>query len=199
VITLTIEKGLELIREYDRKQQFMNMLGQEEYWKKNRLTLWKQLDDNDIFDEVKDELAELNKINKSMKDKIVGGLVMVEFEHTERMLQVIAYRMETHFAERFRTKEEDEALKEEPKYFDHREEYDYDYTRGRGKNLRARRVTTKNLVVRHADLENFNKEITALYERYGVKDASKLRKGKRYFDVNELAKRYYSRYYKMGK
>jgi hypothetical protein len=39
VITLTIEKGLELIREYDRKQQFMNMLGQEEYWKKNRLTL----------------------------------------------------------------------------------------------------------------------------------------------------------------
>jgi hypothetical protein len=53
--------------------------------------------------------------------------------------------------------------------------------------------------VRHADLENFNREITALYERYGVKDASKLRKGKRYFDVNELAKRYYSRYYKMGK
>lgn len=199
VITLKMEKGLELIREYDKKQRFMNMLGQEEYWKKNRLTLWKQLDDNDIFDEVKDELEELNKINKSVKDKITGGLIMVEFEHTQRMLEVIAYRMQTHFAEKFKHREEQEAVKGEPKYFDHREEYDYDYNKGRGKSLRSRRVITKNLVVRHADLENFNREITALYDKYAVKDSSKLRKGKRYFDVNELAKRYYSKYYRMGK
>ena len=199
VITLTIERGLELIREYDRKQQFMNMLGQEEYWKKNRLTLWKQLDDNDIFDEVKDELVEITKINKTMKDKITGGLIMAEFEHTDYMLQKIAYRMEAHYAEKFKIREEQAALKTEPKYFSHQEDYNYDYTNGRGKSLRSRRIITQNLIVRHADMENFNREMTALYDRYAVKDSSKLRKGKRYFDVNELAKRYYRKYYKMGK
>jgi hypothetical protein len=134
-----------------------------------------------------------------MRDKITGGLIMVEFEHTERMLQVIAYRMEAHYAEKFKIREEQAALKAEPKYFSHAEDYNYDYNTGRGKSLRSRRVITQNLVVRHADLENFNREMTALYDKYAVKDASKLRKGKRYFDVNELAKRYYRKYYRMGK
>ena len=199
VITTRIEQALEVIRDYDKKQRFMNMLGQEEYWKKNRLILWKQLNDIDLTEEVKAELEELNKINKSMKDKITGGLIMVEFEHTERMLEVIAYRMEAHYAEKFKTREELAALNTEPKYFSHQEDYSWDKWDGRGKSLRSRRVMTQNLVVRHADLENFNREITALYDKYAVKDSSKLRKGKRYFDVNELAKRYYRRYYKMGK
>jgi hypothetical protein len=199
VITLTMERGLEIIREYDKKQRFMNILGQEEYWKKNRLTLWKELNNNDVIEEVKTELEELNKINKSVRDKIVGGLMMVEFEHTERMLELIAYRMEEHLAAKFKTREEQAALKTEAKYFSHQEDYNYDYNTGRGKSLRSRRVMTQNIIVRHADLENFNREMTALYDKYGVKDSSKLRKGKRYFDVNELAKRYYRKYYKMGK
>lgn len=199
VITTRIEPALKLIREYDKKQNFMNMLGQDEFWKKNRLTLWKQLNEIDIYDEIKTDIDELNKINKSVKEKINGGLIMVEFEHTERMLYVIAYRMEIHLSEKFKIREEQAALKEEPKYFNHQEDYNFDYTNGRGKSLRARRIITQNLVVRHADLENFNREITALYDKYAVKDASKLRKGRRYFDVNELAKRYYNRYYKMGK
>jgi hypothetical protein len=199
VITLTMERGLEIIREYDKKQRFMNILGQEEYWKKNRLTLWKELNNNDVVEEVKTELEELNKINKSVRDKIVGGLMMVEFEHTERMLVLIAYRMEEHLAAKFRTREEQAALKTEAKYFSHQEDYHYDYNTGRGKSLRSRRVMPQYIIVRHADLENFNREMTALYDKYGVKDSSKLRKGKRYFDVNELAKRYYRKYYKMGK
>ena len=199
VITVRIEPALKLIREYDKKQNFMNMLGQDEFWKKNRLTLWKQLNEITITDDENKELEELNKINKSVKEKIIGGLIMVEFEHTQRMLNAIAYRVETNLSERFRIREEQAALKTEPIYFTHHEDYNFDYTNGRGKALRSRRIHTQNLVVRHADLENFNREITALYKKYAVKDSSKLRNGRRYFDTNELAKRYYSRYYNMGK
>ena len=47
-LIINLLNALETIKKYDEKQQFMNMLGQDTFWKKNRLDLWRALSQDSV-------------------------------------------------------------------------------------------------------------------------------------------------------
>lgn len=181
--TVRLEQGLKIITEYHDKQKFMNMLGQENFWKKNRLLLWKDLQALDIKDTDEYRFAEAN------------ATIDTAFINTDIMINQIRYRIETYYNERF-TDREEKVLEQGNEFnFRHTNDYHYCHTNGRKKSLRTRKVSTANISVRHADLPNFERDLDALYKKYQVKDANKLRNGKRYFDVYDVSRRLVSLYY----
>jgi hypothetical protein len=180
VITTKLEDGLKTIKEYAQKQQFMNMLGQEAFWKKNRLLLWNELAKHAVTTQA-DE-----------KDHIIK----TDFINTDYMIGQIAYRLKEYYAQIYEHRESN--IIEGPQHYRTMDHYDYNQRDGRYKALRVRRVYPDNLEVRHADLIEFNREMEALYKKYKVKDANRLQKGKRYYDHNEAAKRLVRIHYKIG-
>ena len=183
--TVKLEQGLKIINEYHDKQKFMNMLGQENFWKKNRLLLWKDLQAADIKD------TDEYRYNEA------DATIETAFINTDIMINQIRYRIETYYNERFTDREEKvlEQGKDKDFNFRHSNDYYHDREYGRTKSLRTRRVSTAVISVRHADLVNFETELNALYKKYQVKDANKLRNGKRYFDVYDVSRRLVSLYY----
>ena len=181
--TVRLEQGLKTINEYHDKQKFMNMLGQENFWKKNRLLLWKDLQALDIKDTDEYRFAEAD------------ATIDTAFINTDIMINQIRYRIETYYNERF-TDREEKVLEQGTEFnFRHTNDYQHNREYGRQKSLRTRKVSTANISVRHADLVNFERDLDALYKKYQVKDPSKLRNGKRYFDVYDVSRRLVSLYY----
>jgi len=181
--TVKLEQGLKIINEYHDKQTFMNMLGQENFWKKNRLLLWKDLQAVDIKD------TDEYRYNEA------DATIETAFINTDIMINQIRYRIETYYNERFTDREENVLEQGKEFNFRHTNDYHYHNTTGRQKSLRTRKVSTANISVRHADLVDFERDLDALYKKYQVKDASKLRNGKRYFDVYDVSRRLVSLYY----
>jgi len=67
------------IKTYDEKQSFMNMLGQDTFWKKNRLDLWSALKSTSIDDQVFNTIPDDDRIYISR----------IPFKHTTHMLNDI--------------------------------------------------------------------------------------------------------------
>jgi hypothetical protein len=182
---MEVNDGLKVIREYDQKQKFMSMLGQEEFWKKNRLILWKQLDEMDITDHI---------LSLNIPDK---NIIHTDFINTDYMLNQIKYRLEAHYDEVYTKKEERVLSASDQTNLTHRDDYNYNHTHGRHKSLRTRLVSTKNLSVRHSDMQDFNRELDALYKKYAVLNVDRLKNGKRYFDTRSVSTRFVKLYYKL--
>lgn len=183
--TLRLEEALRCINTYNDKQKFMNMLGQEDFWKKNRLLLWKDLTALDIKD-----------TDEYKYDDFKAETIQTDFINTEIMLNQIKYRLQSYYDTIF-TKREESIIAEQERHFTHTDDNYYNNNIGRCKSLRTRRVNPEILSVRHADMESFNKELNALYKKYGVKDTIKIKNGKRYFNTYDLAQKMVKLYYKL--
>lgn len=180
-ITLRMQDALQVINAYNDKQKFMNALGQEDFWKKNRLLLWKELGTLDIKDTDDYKFGEED------------ATITTDFITTDRMLGQIAYRLGDYYNARF-AKREDSVMKETNAIRDMNDYY-FDDEHGRTKSLRTRRVSPSIISVQHADVENFRQELEALYNKYQVEEIEKVDNGKRYFDTYEVSRRLVSLYY----
>jgi hypothetical protein len=184
-VMMKLEDGLKVIKEYDDKQRFMNMLGQEEFWKKNRLILWKQL--NDIDDSETIISLDIPKDN----------IIYSDFITTDLLLKQIGYRLESYYHDIFNKREENILDKTIDTCMTHRDDYNYNHTHGRYKSLRTRCVSVRNLSIRHSDMEAFQRDVDALYKKYAVQNPDQLKKGKRYYSTYDLSKRMVRLYYKL--
>lgn len=176
VIKVELGPALNRIKNYDEKQKFMNMLGQDTFWKKNRLTLWTELSALDITD------------TNTPTDAI--NLPRVAFQHTDIMLRTIKDRL-THEAQIMI-----EQRRKIPTTNWEYNDYNHIYKDGERKYVdRAVRIDVPNHYIRTEDVEAFDRELSKLLDKYVVKDPTRLRNGKQRFNIRTLSNRYVERVY----
>lgn len=177
VIKLELGPALNRIKTYDDKQKFMNMLGQDTFWKKNRLDLW----------------TELNTIKVDDDRLLDDGLWLqrVAFQNTPIMLRTIKDRLKLEF----------ETLIQRDRKIPISDGWEYDdwnniYQNGeRVFVTRAVRIDVPNHFIRTDDVAAFDKELNKLLNKYVVKDPLRLRNGKKRFNHRTVANRYVERVY----
>ena len=172
-IIVELASGLATIKKYDEKQQFMNMLGQENFWKKNRLDLWSALKQDEV------ELPTADHIM----------LNTIAFQNTPIMLPTIKERL----------KHETENLIQQHRHKFKPECWGYDdfnhiYQGGeRHCVTRAVKIDVPNHYIRTEDLEKFDAELSKLLNKYIVKDPLRLKHGRQRFNFRTVANRYVER------
>lgn len=175
-IRLELGPALTTIKNYDDKQRFMNMLGQETFWKKNRLTLWTELKTLDIDD---DRLMDTE------------WLPDVAFQNTPIMLATLKDRLKVYCQLKIDQRRKIPTTGEW-QYDDH----NFVYSNGERKFVdRAVRVKVPNHYIRTEDVAAFDRELNKLLDKYVVKDPTRLRNGKQRFDVRSVSNRYVERVY----
>jgi len=174
-IKLELGPALNRIKTYDDKQKFMNMLGQDTFWKKNRLDLW----------------SELNTIKVDDDRLLDDGLWLqqVAFQNTPIMLATIKDRLKLEF----------EILVQRDRKIpvsDYWEYNDWNNIYQNGERVfvtRAVRIDVPNHFIRTEDVAKFDKELAKLLDKYVVKDPLRLRNGKKRFNHRTVANRYVER------
>jgi len=175
-ITLPLGPALNRIKTYDDKQKFMNMLGQDTFWKKNRLDLWSELNTLSIADD-----------DQALKDAMM--LNTVAFQNTPIMLNTIKDRLKLEF----------ETLVQRDRKIpvsDYWEYNDWNNIYQNGERVfvtRAVRIDVPNHYIRTEDVAKFDKELAKLLDKYVVKDPLRLRNGKKRFNHRTVANRYVER------
>lgn len=175
--TVKAELGpaLTTIKNYDDKQQFMTMLGQETFWKKNRLDLWAALKTLDINDD------------RLLDDAI--WLDRIAFQNTPIMLRTIKDRLK-HETE---VMIQQSRMKIKPTQWSYCD-YNHIYQNGERRYVdRAVRIDVPNHYIRTEDIEAFDQELTKLLNKYVVKDPTRLRNGRQQFNYRTVAQRYVER------
>jgi len=173
-ITLPLGPALNRIKTYDDKQKFMNMLGQDTFWKKNRLDLWAELNTLMIDDDtLSQDVIRLNN---------------VAFQNTPIMLATIKDRL----------KHETEQLIESRRQIKTTgcaiSDHNHIYQNGERTFVdRAVRIDVPNHYIRTADVAAFDRELAKLLNKYVVKDPLRLRNGKKRFNIRTLSNRYVER------
>jgi len=176
VIKVELGPAMNRIKTYDDKQKFMNMLGQDTFWKKNRLTLWTELSALDITD------------TNTPTDAIC--LPRVAFQHTDIMLRTIKERL-TH-----ETQIMIEQRRKIPTTNWQYDDYNHIYQNGERRFVdRAVRIDVPNHYIRTEDVEAFDKELSKLLDKYVVKDPTRLRNGRKRFNIRTVSNRYVERVY----
>ena len=175
-ITLPLGPALNRIKTYDDKQKFMNMLGQDTFWKKNRLDLWTELNTLIIPE------ASL------LQDKDATLLNNVAFQNTPIMLATIKDRLTQETQDLI---EQRRAIKTQAcKYCD----YNHIYQNGERTYVdRAVRIDVPNHYIRTEDLAKFDAELAKLLDKYIVKDPLRLRNGAQRFNIRTVSNRYVER------
>jgi len=174
-ITLPLGPALNRIKTYDDKQKFMNMLGQDTFWKKNRLDLWTELNTLMIDDDTlqKDDATMLNN---------------VAFQNTPIMLATIKDRLTqaTHDLIEQRRKIKTQICS----YCD----YNHIYQNGERTYVdRAVRIDVPNVYIRTEDLAKVDAEIAKILDKYAVKDPLRLKNGRQRFNIRTVSNRYVER------
>ena len=173
-ITLPLGPALNRIKTYDDKQKFMNMLGQDTFWKKNRLDLWTELNTLIIDDDT--------------LPKDVTRLNNVAFQNTPIMLATIKDRL---------TQETQELIEQRRQIKTQACAYgDYNHIYSNGERTyvdRAVRIDVPNHYIRTEDVAKFDAELAKLLDKYIVKDPLRLRNGKQRFNIRTLSNRYVER------
>lgn len=179
VIHLELSIALEIINSYNRKQEFMNILGQNNFWKKNRLDLWAALEERSLSDSEKTVLTNVQWLDR------------VSFVNTPLMLAAIKQKLKNYFEEKIHTTRK-QGLSN----------WDYDdlnsvYNNGK-RSLITRAVSCEipNFYIRSEDIEEFNQDFNKLIKKYEVKDPLRIRSGPRQFWSRTVAQRYVERVYK---
>ena len=175
-IVVSLGSALNRIKTYDDKQRFMNMLGQDTFWKKNRLDLWAEL--NSIKE---------NEFSLPQDHQLLNN---VAFQNTPIMLATIKDRL----------KHETEILIQEQRKIKTTgcgyDDWCNIYQNGEREFVtRAVRIDVPNHYVRTEDLAAFDAELTKLLNKYVVKDPLRLRNGKKRFNFRTVANRYVERVY----
>lgn len=179
-IVLEMNTALKTIKKYDDKQKFMNMLGQENFWKKNRLDLWAQLNDDAIDDEVFLAIPADDKIYISQ----------VPFKHTTQMLNYIKIELSNEMAGKITKRR-----RIEPEHW-RVDSNNNIYENGERHYItRAIRADVPYFYIRTEDVEDFDKEFNKLMAKYMVKAPLRLRNGAQRFKVSSVANRYVERYF----
>jgi hypothetical protein len=171
-ITLPLGPALNRIKTYDDKQKFMNMLGQDTFWKKNRLDLW----------------AELNTLVINDEDKDAVKLNNVAFQNTPIMLRTIKDRL-TH-----ETQELIEQRRQIKTEICSYSDYNHIYQNGERTFVdRAVRLDVPNVYIRTEDVAKVDAEIARILNKYAVKEPLRLRNGKQRFNIRTVSNRYVER------
>ena len=179
-IILEMNKALITIKKYDDKQKFMNMLGQDNFWKKNRLDLWAQLNDDAIDDEVFLAIDPETRLYISK----------VPFKHTSQMLQYIKSELSNAIDSKIKKRR-----RVEPEHWNIDNNNNI-YENGERKYVtRAVRADIPYFFIRTEDIDNFDKEFNKLMAKYMVKSPLRLKNGAQRFKVSSVANRYVERYF----
>ena len=175
-IKLELGPAMNRIKTYDDKQQFMNMLGQDTFWKKNRLDLWAELKTIDVQDD------------RLLDDAI--WLDRVAFQNTPIMLRSIKDRLKLQM-EMLIQRSRKTKINDDLWGYD---DYNHIYQNGERKYVtRAVRIDVPNHFIRTEDVEAFDQELVKLLNKYAVKDPLRLRNGKKRFNHRTVANRYVER------
>ena len=179
-IVLEMNKALTTIKKYDDKQRFMNILGQEDFWKKNRLELWAQLKQDAVSDDAFLAIAEQDRLYISR----------VPFKHTTQMLNYIKIELSNE-ANNLVVKSREQPV----------ENWRVDGSNNIYENgerhwvSRAIRADIPYFYVRTEDIEDFDRDFNRLLNKYAVKNPLRLKNGVRRFKTSSVAKRYVERYF----
>ena len=179
-VCIELDRALATIKKYDEKQKFMNMLGQENFWKKNRLDLWSALKQDAVdLDTLKPE----DKMTRFM-------LPEVAFQNTPIMLPTIKERLKTFIELKI---EEDRKVETENWNYN---DWNWIYQDGERRFVeRAVRINIPNIYIRTEDISAFNKDFNKLMNKYMVKDPLRLKNGRRRLNFRTVANRYVERVY----
>jgi len=177
-LLLELDTALITIKKYDEKQQFMNMLGQENFWKKNRLDLWSALKQDQVdLDTLKPE----DKNSRILLDTIA-------FQNTPIMLPTIKERLK-HEVEVLI--QQQRALPEGTCKYD---SWNHIYSNGERQYVsRAVKIDVPNHYIRTEDVAKFDQELKKLLDKYVVSDPLRLKNGKRRLNHRTVANRYVER------
>ena len=179
-IVLEMNKALMTIKKYDDKQKFMNMLGQDTFWKKNRLDLWEQLKQDSISQETFDAVPTEDKLYISK----------VPFKHTNHMLNDIKIELSAEVDKLIQKRRE---LKTDNWKADQANNI---YENGeRHFVTRAIRADLPYFYMRTEDVAAFDREYNKLLNKYAVKNPLRLKNGAQQFKVKTVANRYVERYF----
>lgn len=173
-VVLELATGLATIKKYDEKQQFMNMLGQDTFWKKNRLDLWSALKQDNIDTLKPDHYT----------------LPTVVFQNTPIMLPTIKERLKVYFELEIQQRR---ALPEDTCKYD---SWNHIYQNGERVFVsRAVKIDVPNHYIRTEDVAKFDQELKKLLDKYIVKDPLRLKNGARRLNFRTVANRYVERVY----
>lgn len=179
-IVLEMNKALITIKKYDDKQKFMNMLGQDNFWKKNRLDLWAQLNDDAIDNEVFLAIPEQDRLYISK----------VPFKHTSQMLNYIKVELSNAIDSKIQKRR-----RVEPEHWNI-DNNNSIYSNGERQYVtRAIRADIPYFYIRTEDVDKFDQEFSKLITKYMVKDPLRLKNGAQRFKVKTVANRYVERYF----
>ena len=179
-IVLEMNKALTTIKKYDEKQRFMTMLGQDTFWKKNRLDLWAALCEDSIDNDVFLAIDPEQRLYISR----------VPFKHTNHMLNDIKIEL---------SNEVDKLITKRRQY--NVSGWGVDQTNTIYENglrhfvTRAIRADIPYFYIRNEDVEQFDQEFNKLLAKYSVKNPLRLKNGAQRYRVKSVANRYVERYF----
>jgi hypothetical protein len=180
VIVVEMSKALTTIKKYDEKQRFMNMLGQDTFWKKNRLELWQQLVADSVDDYVFNAIPADDRVYISR----------VPFKHTTHMLNDIKIELADVVGKMITNRRELNVSGWRP------DQVNNIYENGeRHYVTRAIRADIPYFYIRTEDVEQFDKELNKLLSKYQVKNPLRLKNGAQRYRVSNVADRYVERYF----
>jgi hypothetical protein len=175
-----MNKALTTIKKYDEKQRFMTMLGQDTFWKKNRLELWAQLCQDAVSDEAFLAIPANDRLYISR----------VPFKHTNHMLNDIKIELSNEvdkmITQRRQHQVENWRVDNNNNIYENGERH---YV------SRAIRADIPYFYIRNEDVEDFDKEFNRLLNKYKVLNPLRLRNGVQRYRVSSVANRYVERYF----
>jgi hypothetical protein len=179
-IVVEMQSALTTIKNYDQKQKFMNMLGQDAFWKKNRLDLWSALKSQSIDDQVFNTISDDDRIYISR----------IPFKHTTHMLNDIKIELADVVSKLITERRQ---LNETNWRAD---QTNFIYENGERQYVsRAVRADIPYFYVRTEDVENFDRDLNKLLTKYQVKNPLRLKHGVQRYRVSNVADRYVERYF----
>jgi hypothetical protein len=179
-IVVEMQSALTTIKNYDQKQKFMNMLGQDAFWKKNRLDLWSALKAQSIDDQTFHSIPEDVRIYISR----------IPFKHTTHMLNDIKIELADVVSKLITERRQ---LNETNWRAD---QTNFIYENGERQYVtRAIRADIPYFYIRTEDVENFDRDLNKLLTKYQVKNPLRLKNGAQRYRVTNVADRYVERYF----
>lgn len=173
-ITVELKSALNSIKSYNDKQVFMNELGQDDFWKKNRLDLWRELSALKVSEPVKPSFT-------------------TNFVHTHIMLSSIKWSLINCYDDIYESRENIPTIN-----YSARNDFNWSKkTHGHEKMSRTFRADINSMIVQHKDKLAFEQELAELFKKYAVTDSESVTAGKQYFNTHQLATRFVEMFYKI--
>lgn len=181
VITLPIKEFYRILRAFQDQQDFCEQLGQQDYWSKNRYDLLKQFMTSPKILDQYIKITDDDFITVQFRD------CQVMDSHIQRRIWELTFR---RYNQRT-TIVTDNFVYQRPAMF---------YERDKSKSVTpaACRVLSTDFIrlyLRPENIAAFDRELTQLIEKYTELKPREVSQGRRIFDAEKVADRYYSLHY----